>query len=228
MLRLGLTGGIGSGKTRVADMLAAWGAGVVDADQVAHQLTGPGGAALPALVEAFGPQCLDERGALDRAAMRQRVFKDPAARRQLEAILHPRIRADIDRRLATLQAPYAVVVVPLLVESGDWAQRVDAVVVVDCEPETQVARVMARNGLSREQVQAILAAQASREQRLAAARVVIDNGAGMDLGGLERQLRPLHEAWERGCVVPLQSDERPGVAMRQPGSPATGPGKGST
>lgn len=227
MRRLGLTGGIGSGKTRVADTLARWGAGVVDADQVAHDLTGPGGGAMAALVSAFGPDCVDGRGALDRALMRQRAFADPAVRRQLEAILHPMIRAEIERRLACLDAPYALVVVPLLIESGDWINRVDAVVVVDCEPETQIARVMARNGLTREQVQAILAAQASREQRLAAASVVINNGAAMDQDGLERQLRPLHEAWQQDRAVPLQSDERRGAMWMQPGPLQTGQGKGS-
>lgn len=181
---IGLTGGIGSGKSAAADFFAACGAAIVDADAVAHELTAPGGAAMAPIIAAFGPELADSQGALDRAAMRQRVFADPAERARLEAILHPLIRqltADRVSAAASSGAPYVMLVVPLLVESGNYRERVDRVVVVDCSEATQVARVMARNGLSEQEVLPILAAQASRAQRLAVADDVIDNDGELTL-----------------------------------------------
>lgn len=179
MLEIGLTGGIGSGKTRVADMLAARGAALIDTDLLAHEITAPGGAAIGPLVAAFGPGCLRPDGAMDRDAMRALVFSDPTAKAKLEGITHPLIRSLTESRAAAVRAggqhPYLIYVVPLLVESGTWRARVDRVLVVDCQEETQIARVMARNGFTRAQVLAIMARQATRAARLAVADDVIDN-----------------------------------------------------
>ena len=172
---VGLSGGIGSGKSTVADLFAALGAQVVDTDAISHTLTAAGGAAVPAIAQAFGHAFVTPSGALHRTAMRQRAFEDPAARQRLEAILHPLIRAEADARMSASTAPYTILVVPLLVETGNYRQRVDRVLVVDCDPATQVARVMARSGLSAAEVQRILVSQASREARLAAADDVIVN-----------------------------------------------------
>ncbi|MFJ1255922.1 dephospho-CoA kinase [Cupriavidus sp. CuC1] len=179
MLQIGLTGGIGSGKTRVADLFAARGAALIDTDLLAHEITAPGGLAIPALLEAFGPACLRADGAMDRNAMRELVFSDPAAKARLEGITHPLIRQLTEARAAAVRAsglhPYLIYVVPLLVESGSWRARVDRVLVVDCSEATQVSRVMARNGFSQGQVEAIMARQAKRSERLAAADDVVDN-----------------------------------------------------
>jgi len=190
-LLVGLTGGIGSGKTTVADLFGALGVPLIDTDLIAHRLTGPGGAAMPAIRDAFGAPVIAADGRLDRAAMRELAFADPAARSRLEAILHPMIRAETVRGIAqAAAAPYAIVVVPLLVESGSWHQWLDRVLVVDCPVQTQIERVMRRSALARAQVEAIVAAQASRERRLAAADDVVDNDG--DAAGLEPQVRELH------------------------------------
>ncbi|HTJ93382.1 MAG TPA: dephospho-CoA kinase [Pararobbsia sp.] len=178
MFSVGLTGGIGSGKTLVADRLAALGATIIDTDLLAHAVTAPGGAAMPAIKAQFGPDYVTADGALDRARMRELVFSDETARRKLEAITHPLIRSASDAAAQAATGPYRVFVVPLLVESGErgnWRGRVDRVLVVDCEPETQIARVMARNGFTREQVEAIIARQATRAAKRAAADDIIDN-----------------------------------------------------
>jgi dephospho-CoA kinase len=187
---VGLTGGIGSGKTTVADLFAERGAAVIDTDRIAHSLTAPGGAAMPALAAEFGPDYLTPDGALDRARMRALVFSDPAARARLEAILHPRIRAATNAAAALAQGPYVIFVVPLLVESGGWKERVTRVLAVDCPEQLQVERVMARNALPEAQVRAIMAAQATRQQRLAAADDVVVNDDG--LAALVAQVEPLH------------------------------------
>lgn len=176
---LGLTGGIGSGKSTVADLFVAQGAALVDTDAIAHQLTAPGGQAMPQIVAAFGSEIADECGALDRAAMRRLVFADPAARVRLESILHPLIRQISAERCVQAVTPYVILAVPLLVESGDYRQRCDRIAVVDCTESVQIARVMARNAMPEAEVRAILAAQASREQRLAVADDVIDNSGGL-------------------------------------------------
>ncbi|HYD97396.1 MAG TPA: dephospho-CoA kinase [Noviherbaspirillum sp.] len=172
---VGLTGGIGSGKTTVADMLAARGASVIDTDLIAHSLTAPGGAAIADIRAQFGDAFLTPEGAMDRAKMRAYVFAEPAAKARLEAILHPLIRIETERAAQAAQGSYLVFVVPLLVESGSWKQRVSRVLVVDCSEATQVRRVMSRSALPEAQVRAIMAAQATRQQRLDAADDVIDN-----------------------------------------------------
>jgi dephospho-CoA kinase len=190
---VGLTGGIGSGKTTVANHFAELGVTLVDTDLIAHQLTGPGGMAMPAIQAEFGATVIAADGRLDRAAMRQLAFSDPAARRRLEAILHPLIRQESERQLAAATSPYAILVVPLLVEGGKPRERAQRVLVVDCQPQTQIDRVMKRNNLPREQVEAILAAQASRAQRLAAADDLIDNDGAPDT--LAQRVRTLHERY---------------------------------
>lgn len=192
-LRIGLTGGIGSGKSTVAAMLAELGAPVVDADALSRASTAPGGAAIEPIRRAFGADFITPAGALDRDRMRALVFADPQAKARLEAIIHPLVRTEIDRRIAACAADAIVLDLPLLVESDAWRTRCDRVWVVDCAPETQIRRVMARNGWPREQVLAVLAQQASRSQRLAAADVVIDND-GIDLDTLRARVR---QAWER-------------------------------
>ncbi|MBY4868334.1 dephospho-CoA kinase [Burkholderia sp. Bp9017] len=177
MFAIGLTGGIGSGKTTVADLFAARGASLVDTDLIAHRITAPAGLAMPAIEHAFGPDFVAADGSLDRARMRALIFSDDDARRRLEAITHPLIRAETDREAGEAQGPYVIYVVPLLVESGNWKARSNRVLVVDCSVETQIARVMRRNGFTREQVEAIIARQATREARLAAADDVIVNDA---------------------------------------------------
>ena len=182
MFRVGLTGGIGSGKSTVADLFAAHGAALIDADLIAHELTAPGGAAIAAVREAFGAEAIGPDGALDRAWMRQLVFSQPEAKQRLEAILHPRIRAQLAAKAAAAPEPVVIVVVPLLIESGDWQERFDRLLVVDCPECTQIERVMTRSGLQRDEVLAIMARQASRAQRLAAADdVIFNDGAPQDL-----------------------------------------------
>ncbi len=193
---IGLTGGIGSGKSTVADRLVALGAALVDTDTIAHALTTPGGAAIGPVRAAFGDGVIAADGSMDRSAMRAIAFSDPGARKRLEAILHPMIRARTQAGIEAAVrdgAPYVIVAVPLLVESGDWRGRYDRVLVVDCLPEVQVERVMARSALPREQVNAILAAQATRAQRLAVADDVVDNGGPPD--ALDAQLAVLHAAY---------------------------------
>lgn len=177
-LRIGLTGGIGSGKTTVGQMLAGLGAAVIDADAISRAATAPGGSAIPAIARRFGPEFISPDGGLDRARMRERAYADPQARRELESIIHPLVGVESARQVEAAVAanrPCLVFDIPLLVESGRWRSQVDRVLVIDCSPETQVRRVVARSGLEPEDVRAIIAAQATREQRLAAADIVICN-----------------------------------------------------
>ena len=190
---VGLTGGIGSGKSRAADAFAALGASVVDTDAIAHELTARGGAALAAIVEAFGREALDADGAMDRLGMRERVFRDAAARQRLEAILHPMIRIESQRRIAAASAPYVVHVVPLLVESPGYRERVQRVLVVDCPEELQIERVRSRSGHAAAEVRRIIATQVPRAQRLAAADDVLDNSG--DPAALEAQVGRLHRRY---------------------------------
>ncbi|BDT57769.1 dephospho-CoA kinase [Massilia varians] len=187
---VGLTGGIGCGKSTVADMFAALGAAVIDTDQIAHALTAPHGAAMPALIAEFGPEFATPEGALDRAKMRALVFSDATARARLEAILHPRIRDATAAAASIATGDYVIFVVPLLIESGTWRERVSRVLAIDCPEELQVARVMARSGITEAQVRAIMAAQVSREQRRAAADDIILNDDGLD--ALRPQVEILH------------------------------------
>ncbi len=190
---VGLTGGIGSGKSEVARLFADRGVFVVDTDAVAHELSAAGGAAIEPIRAAFGPGVISPDGALDRAAMRRRVFADPAARRKLESILHPLIRARSQERLAQAQSPYAILVVPLLVESGVDRDRYQRVLVVDCPEALQTARVTSRSGLDPDEVRAIMATQASRAERLSQADDVIDNSGPLEQ--LKPQVDRLHRSY---------------------------------
>lgn len=175
MLRIGLTGGIASGKSTVAELFAARGAAVLDTDVIAREVVVPGSHALAALVAHQGGGILDERGELDRAELRRRIFADAETRRDVESILHPAILSELERQAAVTPGPYQVFVIPLLVEAG-LEHVVDRVLVVDCPEEEQIRRLMARDGASREDARHMLDAQATRERRLAAADDVIDNG----------------------------------------------------
>lgn len=177
MFAVGLTGGIGSGKSTVADLFAGRGVTIVDTDLIAHRITAPQGVAMPKIATEFGASFVAPDGSLDRARMRSLVFSDDSARRRLEAITHPLIRSETERARLEATGPYVMLVVPLLVESGAWKSRVERVLTVDCSVETQIDRVMCRNGFTREEVLAIMARQASREARLAAADDVIVNEA---------------------------------------------------
>ena len=203
---VGLTGGIGCGKTTVANMFAALGASLIDTDEIAHILTAPHGAAMPAIISEFGAAFATAEGALDRAAMRALVFSDSTARHRLEAILHPRIRDAAYAAAAIATGSYLIFVVPLLIESGTWGERVDRILAIDCPEEVQVARVMARNGMAEAQVRAIMATQVTRAQRLAAADDVVVNDGGLDL--LAPQIASLHEKYlgfsERMSRLPLE------------------------
>jgi len=194
MIAVGLTGGIGSGKSTVADLFAARGVPLVDTDVIAHRITAPNGMAMATISAQFGPEFVAADGSMDRARMRALVFGDEAARKRLEAITHPLIRAETERETREANGPYVIVVVPLLVESGNWKTRVDRVLAVDCSVETQVARVMRRNGFTREQVLAIIARQATREARLAAADDVIVND-GATPKTLAQDVEALHERY---------------------------------
>lgn len=193
---IGLTGGIGSGKSTVGQMLVDLGAHLVDTDAISRALTAPGGHAIDAIRQAFGPGMIDAQGAMDRARMRTLAFSDPTALARLETILHPLIGQQADAHAAAA-APGQVVVydVPLMVESGRrWRDKVDRILVVDALPETQIQRVMARSGWQRPAVEAVLAKQASREQRRAAADHVILND-GITLQQLQQQVRELWDLW---------------------------------
>ena len=188
---VGITGGIGSGKSVVAEMLGALGAEVVDTDAIARELTAASGLAMPALIARFGAATALPDGSLDRVAVRQRVFADSAARRDLESILHPLIRAESERRCASSRAPYVVLAVPLLVEAlADYRDKVSRVLVVDCDESLQVARVRRRSGLTEAEVRAIMANQAARAERLAVADDVVDNS--QDLDTLKGRVGVLH------------------------------------
>jgi dephospho-CoA kinase len=200
MFAVGLTGGIGSGKSTVSELFAELGTPVIDTDAIAHQLTAPGGSALEAIHALFGDRVMQADGTLDRAALRRRVFSDPAARHQLEAILHPRIRQKVEQTLATLTAPYVLIVIPLLVETGGYREVLNRVLVVDCPEDVQIARVMARSGLTYDEVTAIIAAQAGRAERLAAADDVIVNTASPE--ALRTQVATLHRRYLAFSTTP--------------------------
>lgn len=200
MFTVGLTGGIGSGKSTVAECFAAHGVPVIDTDVVARELTAPGGAALDAIRAAFGGAVMRADGTLDRAALRRRIFSDADARHQLEAILHPRIRQIVAQTLATLTAPYALIVIPLLVETGGYRDVLSRVLVIDCPEDLQIARVMARSGLAQDEVKAILAAQAGRAERLAAADDVILNTTSPE--ALRTQVATLHRRYLAFSTTP--------------------------
>jgi dephospho-CoA kinase len=187
---VGLTGGIGSGKTTVANLFVELGAGIVDSDEISRTLTATAGTATAEIGEHFGAEYVTAEGALDRDRMRKLVFGNEKARRELEGILHPRIREESQRLIAKTTAPYVIMVVPLLLESRTYRSLVNRVLVVDCSPETQVARVMQRSGLTREQVLAIMATQLPREERLRNADDIVDNDG--EMSALRPQIPPLH------------------------------------
>jgi dephospho-CoA kinase len=193
---IGLTGGIGSGKTTVASRFEALGASVVDTDEISHALTAAGGAAIGALREAFGERFIAASGALDRAAMRDLVFEDPRARDRLESILHPAIREATDRALAQSRGAYAIVVVPLLFETRGYPGRVERALVVDCPEALQLERTMRRSGLAAPAVRAIMGAQWPRWRRLQSADDVVWNGG--EPGALDPQCELLHRFY---CTI---------------------------
>lgn len=203
---VGLTGGIGSGKSAVAELFVQHGAALVDTDAIAHRLTGPHGDAIPALRDTFGDAFITADGALDRARMRAHAFAEPAARAQLEALLHPLIRARAGDEVSASVAPYVVLAVPLLIETGAWNTRCDRVLVVDCPVELQRSRVRARSALPADEIDRIIAAQASREARLAAADDVIDNSG--DRTALASQVDLLHARY-----MTLAELEKPASAL---------------
>ena len=190
---VGLTGGIRSGKSAAAAEFERLGAAVVDTDAIAHRLTQAGGAAIPELERIFGRDAITKNGAMDRDKMRARVFADPAAKKALEALLHPMIREESRRLIAGARAPYVIHVVPLLVESPDYRGRVDRVLVVDAPEALQVERARSRGGLSEAEVRAIVAAQATRAERLAAADDVIENRGTIE--ALRAQVAALHRKY---------------------------------
>lgn len=195
-MRIGLTGGIGSGKSTVAGFLREAGAAVVDTDAISRALTLPGGAAMPAIARQFGAEFVTADGALDRDRMRALAFSDAAAKRRLEAILHPLITAEALAQADAARAPLVVFDVPLLVESGRWRARVARVLVVDCAAETQISRVLQRPGWTRERVEGALAAQTTREARRAAADAVLVND-NLPLPMLRMEVMSLAARW--GC-----------------------------
>jgi len=190
---VGLTGGIGSGKSAAADEFAKLGATIVDTDVISHELTQKGGTAMSAIRKLFGPDAVEPNGAMNRKKVRDLVFADPQKKRSLEALLHPMIREESARRIAAAPGPYVVHVVPLLVESPDYRSRVDRILVVDCPEDTQVERVRARSGLSEPEVRAIMRGQIPRAERLAAAHDVIENGGSRD--ALRNQVAALHQKY---------------------------------
>jgi dephospho-CoA kinase len=189
---IGLTGGIGSGKSTVAGIFQQLGVPVIDADVIAHAMVVPGQPALEEIIEAFGPASVDASGALDRNRLRKLVFSDPEQRRRLEAILHPKIRREITTLTTNIQAPYCIVVIPLLLETGQQ-DLVDRILVVDTGIDKQITRVTMRNGLPRHEITAIIAAQASRDSRLGAADEVINNDGSLD--ELANRVRTQHEKY---------------------------------
>ena len=201
-LFVGLTGGIGSGKTAVSDQLAQLGAGVVDTDLIAHLITAPNGTAIPFIQKQFGSDFIDSNGALDRAKMRNLVFADLKARKALEAITHPLIREETisqAKALIEIKVPYLVFVVPLLIESGNWLSLLDYLVVVDCPEEAQIERVMHRSKLSRSEVERIIQTQASRQDRMTHADMVIENQGS--LHSLQAEVLKLHQK-----ILQIQKD----------------------
>ena len=199
MFRLGLTGGIGSGKSAVADILASFGAAIIDTDVIAHEITAPDGLAIDAIRKTFGPSFIKEDGSLDRALMRNEVFNHPESKTVLEQITHPLIYQLVNEKTQSVielgSAPYIVYVVPLLVESGQWINqsppRIDGLLVIDCPKETQIDRVKKRNQLSTDLIEKIIASQASQEERLRHDNWVIQNDSNLE--HLENQTRQIHQ-----------------------------------
>ncbi len=198
-LRVGLTGGIGSGKSTVGSLFESRGIQLIDTDAIAHSLTTSNGAAMPQILETFGPEIKNADGSLNRAAMRQRVFSDFAAKKQLENILHPMIQRGVDERISACAGEYAMVAIPLLIEGGNYQDRIDRVLVVDCPEEIQIARTMARSHLKRQEVEAIMAAQSPRQIRLQQADDIILNNA--QVAPLTFAVDVLHQRYMRLAAI---------------------------
>ena len=192
MLIVGLTGGIGSGKSTVAHYFAEFGVPVVDADRIAHELVAPGQPALDAIAREFGAQIIEDQGQLRREALRRIIFAEPRRRKALEAILHPRITEAMGRRLADISGPYCIAVIPLLVEAGP-NDLVNRILVIDAPPSLQYERVRRRDGMTDNEISAIIQSQASRRERLAAADDVIANSG--DIAALKHAVRDLHRRY---------------------------------
>jgi dephospho-CoA kinase len=190
MFKVGLTGGIASGKSHAASVFAGLGIHVCDADRISHALSAPGQPGLTALVQALGKDILDAQGGLDRAALRRRIFAEPVLRKQVEAILHPLVLGALEAQLAAAPGPYTIAVIPLLAESAPSQALVDRILVVDCPEELQVARLMSRDGSTEAEARTILAAQASRDARLAVADDILSNTG--DLAALDAAVQRLH------------------------------------
>jgi dephospho-CoA kinase len=190
---VGLTGGIGCGKSKVADMFAQLGAGIVDTDEISRDLTGQGGSAMVLITQAFGEEYRRSDGSLDRDRMRALVFAEASAKHKLESILHPRIREIARNRIAAAREPYLILVVPLLLETGGYRELLQRVLVVDCSEALQIARTMARSGLTEEEVRRIMQAQIARDQRLKRADDVIFNDTGIEV--LRRHVEALHRRY---------------------------------
>jgi dephospho-CoA kinase len=193
---VGLTGGIASGKSTAAELFGELGIEIIDTDHLAHLITGPGGAAIPAIIENFGEAFLDDQGALNRSRMREDVFNSIEHRKLLEDIMHPMIREAVEHRVAYAHSSYAIVVVPLLYESAFFKERVDRILVVDCEEETQIQRALKRSGLTSEILKGIMKAQANRSQRLSIADDIIQNNGNLEalkdqVMGLDARYRQL-------------------------------------
>ncbi|MES2353540.1 MAG: dephospho-CoA kinase [Pseudomonadota bacterium] len=191
---IGLTGGIGSGKSTAANLFGELGAAVIDTDVIAHELTQPHGAAMAEISTAFGKVYVDSRGGLDRAAMRELVFSDAHAKHRLEAIIHPLIWTVARERVAQAGGLYIILVVPLLIESGSYHDRVERILVIDCDEQTQLVRTMARGGITEDIAHAIMRSQVTRSERLAAADDVIDNGGDISL--LVPQIQKFHRYYQ--------------------------------
>jgi dephospho-CoA kinase len=199
---VGLTGGIGSGKSTVADMFAARGASLIDTDQIAHQVTSANGNAMAAIRAQFGDDFVLASGAMDRSKMRELVFADPAAKIKLENIVHPLIRTATEAAAAQAPGPYLLFVVPLLVESGSWRQRVARILVIDCPEQLQILRVQKRSGLDEAQVRAIMATQVSRATRLAAADdVLLNDGEAAELGPQVDRLHAMYTSLAHSFAI---------------------------
>ena len=190
MIIVGLTGGIGSGKTAVTERFKRLGVPIIDADIITRELVTPGSLALKRIIERFGEKIIDQSGNLDRQRLRQLVFADSSARKDLERILHPEVGNEIIKRLKKIEAPYSLVVVPLMVEAG-MVELFDRVIVVDCDETAQIKRVVQRDGCSEPQAKAILRSQANRKARLAIATDIIQNTDSIDK--LDRQVEQLHD-----------------------------------
>ena len=195
---VGLTGGIGCGKSQATNMFAALGADIVDTDVIAHELTAPGGGAMAAIAAAFGNEYVRSDGALDRARMRELVFSDATAKSRLEAIIHPMIRAESRKRIESGSGPYVVLVVPLLLETGAYRELIDRVLVVDCEESQQIERTMARSHLTEDAVRRIMTAQLPRARRLEQADEVLSNDA--DINSLRAQVEVLHQQYLKAAA----------------------------